>query len=180
MSSVDGRSSQPDDPLQKGTQMNGAAHAAAFVQEGKRLAADSDTLALPDWRIDDWRKLLAGTTVRPFFASDVVIRLGAQERVLYFVAAGRLEVGVTTFDGVSVAQLARIGPLSVVGEQSFFDTLPRSANVWALTNGTLLRWDFKDYERFGAQEPRLAREVIFALARVLATRLRMTTIRVRR
>jgi CRP-like cAMP-binding protein len=160
--------------------MNGAAYAAAFVQEGKQAAAGSDTLLLPDWRIDDWRKLLAGTTVRPFRTSDVVIQRGAPERVLYFVAAGTLEVGVTTFDGVSACQLARIGPVSVIGEQSFFDSQPRSANVWALTDGTLLRWDYEAFKRFGAQEPHLARDAIFAVARVLSTRLRMTTIRVRR
>jgi CRP-like cAMP-binding protein len=160
--------------------MNGAAYAAAFVQEGRHAAAGSDTLVLPDWRIDDWRKLLAGTTVRPFRTSEVVIKRGAQERVLYFVASGTLEVGVTTFDGVSACQLARIGPVSVIGEQSFFDSQPRSANVWALTDGTLLRWDYEAFKRFGAQEPHLGREVIFAVARVLSTRLRMTTIRVRR
>jgi CRP-like cAMP-binding protein len=160
--------------------MNGAAYAAAFVQEGRQAAPGSDTLLLPDWRIDDWRKLLAGTTVRPFRTSDVVIQRGAQERVLYFIASGMLEVGVTTFDGVSVCQLARIGPVSVIGEQSFFDSQPRSANVWALTDGTLLRWQYEQFKRFGAQEPHLARDVIFAVGRVLSTRLRMTTIRVRR
>ena len=160
--------------------MNGAAYAAAFVQEGRQAASGSDTLVLPDWRIDDWRKLLAGTTVRPFRTSDVVIQRGAQERVLYFIASGTLEVGVTMFDGVSICQLARIGPVSVIGEQSFFDSQPRSANVWASTDGILLRWDYEAFKRFGAQEPQLARDVIFAVARVLSTRLRMTTIRVRR
>jgi CRP-like cAMP-binding protein len=160
--------------------MNGAAYAAAFVQEGRQAAPGSDTLMLPDWRIDDWRKLLAGTTVRPFRTSDVVIQRGAQERVLYFIASGMLEVGVTTFDGVSVCQLARIGPVSIIGEQSFFDNQPRSANVWALTDGTLLRWEYEQFKRFGTQEPHLARDVIFAVGRVLSTRLRMTTIRVRR
>lgn len=160
--------------------MNGAAYAAVFVQEGKRAAPGSDTLLLPEWRIDDWRKLLAGTTVKPFRTSDVVIQRGVEERVLYFIAAGTLEVGVTTFDGVSISQLARIGPVSVIGEQSFFDGQPRSANVWAVTSGTLLRWELQAFDKFGAQEPRLARDVIFAVARVLSMRLRMTTIRVRR
>src|SRR6202165_3433964 len=115
--------------------MNGAAFAAVFVQEGKRAATGSDTILLQAWRIDDWRKLLAVTSVKQFRTSDVVIQRDVQERVLYFVAAGTLEVGVTTFDGVSVSPLARIGPVSVIGEQSFFDGHPRSANVWAVTNG---------------------------------------------
>src|SRR6476660_1852282 len=143
--------------------MNGAAYAAVFVQEGKCAAPGSDTLLLPEWRIDDWRKLLAGTTVKPFRASDVVIQRGVEERVLYFLAAGTLEVGVTTFDGVSISQLARIGPVSVIGEQSFFDAQPRSANVWAVTSGTLLRLELPQFEAFGAQEPQLARDLLFAV-----------------
>ena len=160
--------------------MTGAAFASAFVQEGRRAPAESDTLQLPSWRIDDWRKLLANTTVKAFRASDVVIQRGAKERALYFVAAGTLEVGVTTFDGVSISQLARIGPVSVIGEQSFFDGQPRSANVWAISNGTLLRLDLPQFEAFGAQDPQLARDLLFAVGRVISTRLRMTTIRVRR
>ena len=160
--------------------MNGAVFAAAFVQERRRAKEPADTLVLPDWRIDDWRKLLALTTVKPFRASEIVIQRGAQERALYFVAEGNLEVGVTTFDGVSLSQLARIGPVSVIGEQSFFDGEPRSANVWGLSNGTLLRFELAQFERFGAQEPHLSRDLIFAVSRVLSTRLRMTTIRVRR
>ena len=79
-----------------------------------------------------------------------------------------------------MASLARIGPGSVLGEQSFFDGEPRSANVWAITDGTLLRWEFEAFERFATAEPKLARELAFAVARVLSKRLRMTTIRVRR
>jgi CRP-like cAMP-binding protein len=160
--------------------MNGAAYAAVFVQEGAPAGAAADTLRLPSWRIDDWRKLLTGTSVKCVGTGELVIQREMRERALYLVAAGTLEVGVTTFDGISIAQLARIGPVSVIGEQSFFDDEPRSANVWAVTNATLLRWDFAAYEQFAAKEPHLAREVIFAVARVLSTRLRMTTIRVRR
>ena len=160
--------------------MNGAAYASVFVQEGKRSAGASDALELPDWRIDDWRKMLAATSVKAVRKSDVVIRRGLAERYLYFVAAGDFEVGVTTFDGISVASLARIGAGSVLGEQSFFDGEPRSANVWAITEGTLLQWEFDAFERFAAAEPRLSRELTFAVARVLSKRLRMTTIRVRR
>jgi CRP-like cAMP-binding protein len=118
--------------------------------------------------------------VKAFRASEVVIQRGVEDRALYFIADGVLEVGVTTFDGVSVSSLARIATGSVIGEQSFFDGEPRSANVWGLTDGTLLRWEFDQYVRFGAEEPGLARDVLFAIARVLSTRLRLTTIRVRR
>jgi CRP-like cAMP-binding protein len=70
--------------------------------------------------------------------------------------------------------------VSVIGEQSFFDGAPRSANVWATTDGMLLAWEYDEFKRFSASEPGLARDITFAIARVLSTRLRMTTTRVRR
>ena len=137
-------------------------------------------LRLTDWNAEQWKKLLASTTVKPFRASEVVIQLGMKDRALYLVADGMLEVGVTTFDGVSVSSLARIEAGSVIGEQSFFDGEPRSANVWAVTDGALLRWEFEQFQRFGEEEPVLARDFLFAIASILSSRLRLTTIRVRR
>ena len=159
--------------------MTGADYVDVFVRESHRTGAP-DRLMLPEWSEADWAKLLASTTVTPFRTSDVVIQRGMDDRALFLVADGVLEVGVTTFDGVSVSSLARIGIASVIGEQSFFDGQPRSANVWAVTEGMLLRWEFDQYVRFGAEEPTLARDFLFGVARVLSTRLRLTTIRVRR
>ena len=159
--------------------MTGAQYVDVFVRESAATGA-LDSLVVPAWNHADWRKLLASTSVKPFRTSEVVIQRGTQDHALYLVADGTLEVGVTTFDGVSVSSLARIGTGSVIGEQSFFDGQPRSANVWAVTNGTLLRWEFDQYTRFGQDEPALARDFLFAVARVLSTRLRLTTIRVRR
>jgi CRP-like cAMP-binding protein len=159
--------------------MTAAQYVDVFVRESAVTGAP-DSLVLPGWNQGDWRKLLASTSVKTFRTSEVVIQRGAQDRALYLVADGTLEVGVTTFDGVSVSSLSRIGAGSVIGEQSFFDGQPRSANVWAVTAGTLLRWEFDQYARFGEDEPALGRDFLFAVARVLSTRLRLTTIRVRR
>lgn len=151
----------------------------AFVAAAAQ-ARGGDSLFLPGWREADWSKLLARTTPRATAPSEVVIQRGALDRALWFVATGWLEVGITHVDGVSIAPLARIGAGSVVGEQSFFDAQPRSANVWAVSEARLLRLDFADYERFAQEEPALAREFLFALARVLSIRLRHTSVRVRR
>lgn len=159
--------------------MTGSDYAQAFIRESARSGAP-DRLVLEDWSVADWRRMLDSTAARSFRASDVLIRRGAEDRALYLVAQGVLEVGVTTFDGVSVSPLARIETGSVIGEQSFFDAQPRSANVWALTDGVLLRWEFGEFQRFGAEHPALARDFLFAVARILSTRLRLTTIRIRR
>ena len=159
--------------------MNRAEHIAA-LRTASGVLAGGDRLLLAEWSDADWNKLLDRTTPRQFRASEVVIQRGAKERVLYFVVAGSLEVGVTQVDGVSISTIARIATGSVIGEQSFFDGQPRSANVWGVSDGELLQLQFEDFHRFSHEEPALARDLLFALARVLSSRLRNTTFRVRR
>ena len=160
--------------------MKGADFAASFAAPPAANAPAGDRLILPGWGVSDWRRMFEGTTAKPFKSSEVVIQRDAVDRALFFVAAGSLEVGVTMIDGVSVASLAQIGPCSVIGEQSFFDGQPRSANVWGVTDGTLLRWELEAFRRFGEAEPALARDLLFALGQVLSSRLRMTSTRIRR
>lgn len=159
--------------------MNRADHIAA-LKHVTGAATAPDLLLLPDWSDASWNKLLDCTHPRAFRTSEMVIQRGGTDRALYFVVAGVLEVGITRVDGVSISPLAKINAGSVIGEQSFFDGEPRSANVWADSDGELLRLDYEDYDRFGREEPALARDLLFALARVLSTRLRNTTFRVRR
>jgi CRP-like cAMP-binding protein len=159
--------------------MSSAEWAAVFARtEPDRTTPD--VLALPHWTGEHWRKLLLHTTPRPFRASEFVIQRDVADRTLYLVAAGTLEVGVTHVDGVSMTSLARISAGSVIGEQSFFDGQPRSANVWAVADGTLLLLPFDAFSQFGEAEPALARDFLFAMARVLSIRLRNTSFRLRR
>jgi len=159
--------------------MERAGHVALFSEGGETPRA-GDALLLPNWSAADWENLFARTRTCPVRASEVVIQRGAIDRSISFVTAGLFEVGISRVDGVSIAPLARIGAGSVIGEQSFFDGLARSANVWAVTEGELLVLQFDEYERFGQEEPALARDLLSALARVLSMRLRNTTFRVRR
>jgi CRP-like cAMP-binding protein len=159
--------------------MNRQEQIKVFHGARARPAAD-DVLMLAGWSEADWEKLLAHTRAHPVRASEVVIQRDATDRTLSFVASGLFEVGITQVDGVSISPLARIGAGSVIGEQSFFDGQSRSANVWAVTEGELLALGFEDFTRFSNAEPALARDLIFALARVLSVRLRNTTFRVRR
>ncbi len=159
--------------------MNGADWAPVFARSEPDRATP-DVLLLPHWSEEPWRRLLACTTPRPFRASEVVVQRAAADRTLYLVAAGSLEVGVTHVDGVSMTSLARINAGSILGEQSFFDGQPRSANVWAVADGTLLLLPFEAFTQFGEAEPALARDFLFAMARVLSIRLRNTSFRLRR
>jgi CRP-like cAMP-binding protein len=155
-------------------------YVSAFSRGAGERSEVGDDLQLPAWGDEAWRTLFAATTARHFKASEVVIQRGVADRALYFVAAGSLEVGVTYVDGVSISPIAKIGAGSVIGEQSFFDAQPRSANVWAVTEGELLCLTLEQFELFSAREPGLARDLLFALGRVLSLRLRNTTVRIRR
>ena len=159
--------------------MNRSEHIAA-LRAASGVLAGNDRLMLAEWSDADWSKLLDRTTSRPFRASEVVIQRGASDRAMHFVVAGTLEVGITQVDGVSIAPLAKITPGSVVGEQSFFDGQPRSTTVWAESDGEMLRLEYADFVKFSEEEVALARDLLFALARILSSRLRNTTFRVRR
>lgn len=159
--------------------MNRAEHIAALRAASDALAG-GDRLMLAEWSDADWSKLLDRTRSRPFRTSEVVIQRGATDRALHFVVAGTLEVGVTQVDGISIAPLAKITAGSVVGEQSFFDGQPRSTNVYAISDGELLRLEYEVFLGFSQDEPALTRDLLFAMGRVLSSRLRNTTFRVRR
>jgi CRP-like cAMP-binding protein len=160
--------------------MDGSPYAAVFTARSAGPKPADDALVLSSWGAEEWNKLLSYCHARAFRTSEVVINRGAVERALYLVAAGSLEVGIVQVDGVSIAPLARITAGSMIGEQSFFDGQARSANVWAVADGMLLRLDLEAFQKFGEAEPALARDFLFALARVLSSRLRATTFRVRR
>lgn len=155
-------------------------YVAVFQRSACDTSASGDHLWLPGWDDTQWRKLIAVTTPRPYKASEIIIQRGVDDHVLYFVAAGALEVGATYVDGVSITPLAKVGTGSVVGEQSFFDGQPRSASVWAVSDGELLCLTHDRYRELAQREPVLMRELLFALGRILSLRLRNTSMRVRR
>ena len=77
-----------------------------------------------------------------------------------------------------VQTLTRIGAGSVLGEQSFFDGQPRSASVWAVNDCEVAGMTPDEFRALESANPALARELLFALGRILAIRLRRTTARV--
>ena len=140
--------------------------------------AAGDQLSPGNWTDADWRELFRFTSVRRIMAGEALIRRGDPDRTLYFILAGNLEVVVHSGDGMSMGPLTRVGAGSVLGEQSFFDESPRSASVWAIDQCEVAAMSPEQYAEFEAQSPARAHQLIFALARVLAVRLRRTTAKV--
>jgi CRP/FNR family cyclic AMP-dependent transcriptional regulator len=113
---------------------------------------------------DEWAKFLAYTEIRRFARGDLVLQAGDLDRALYLLVDGRLE-------GPGVV----VEPVSTLGEGAFLDGGPRTVTLRALTDGELLRLGWDAFEALAAREPRLARDVLVDLARILAARLRATT-----
>lgn len=129
---------------------------------------------LADLSPEGWGKLLARTGAQRFRAGEVLVRAGEAQPALYIVASGSLEVLGTDRRGRE-RRVAVIDQGSVFGEQSFFDRLPRSATVRALTAGELRSLTPEAFEVLAAREPDLARRVLLDLGRILSLRLRATS-----
>jgi CRP-like cAMP-binding protein len=152
---------------------------ALVFQKQCTLDSDDDTLYLPDWTIDDWRRLFAHARPVSVAAGDVLIRHGERDRALYFVTQGALEV-TSAGRHDSLGTLSREHPGSVIGEISLFDGLPRTASVWAIKPTELLRLDMDGLNAFAREQPARAHELLFGLGRVLALRIRRGEARAQR
>jgi CRP-like cAMP-binding protein len=151
--------------------------AIAGFRAGGAAAARDETLWLPDWRDEDWNLLFNFVTIRTVRAGDALIRRGEPDQTLYFVLRGELEIIVQSADGLTMGRVAREGVGAVLGELAFFDGGPRSATAWAVTGCEVAAMAPGQYAAFEQASPRLAHTFLFALGRILATRLRRTNAR---
>jgi CRP/FNR family transcriptional regulator, cyclic AMP receptor protein len=97
---------------------------------------------------------------------DWLIREGELDRALYVLSDGRLEA-------ILPGRAGRVidAPASV-GELAFLDGRPRTAGLRALTHGEAQRLSYDAFEALSAREPRLARDLLLDLGRIVAARLR--------
>jgi CRP-like cAMP-binding protein len=127
----------------------------------------------------DWTRFLSVARRRLFRAGETVVTQGEVSRTFYLVASGRLEVVTSDLQGVA-QHVYFIEPLSIFGEQAFFDGHPRSASVVALSEGELYGITPDAFEGLSAHHPDIARIALLDLGRILSLRLReMTELAVR-
>jgi CRP-like cAMP-binding protein len=153
-----------------------AAGIAAFLRAAADEKADRERLAVAQWKREDWESLFSHAQRLNVARGKVLIQEDAYERVMYFVASGLLEV-TSVLSSQSMGAIAKVHPGSVVGELSFFDGRPRSAKVWAVADSELYRLDFADYQTYADAHPRQACDLLMAIGRVVASRLRRTQAR---
>lgn len=123
---------------------------------------------------EDWERLVSYTEHMRFKRDETVIRAGELDRALYFVTDGRLDIMLPQPTGAE--RLVRtISAPAVVGEMGFLENRPRSMTIKGMTDGDLLRLDYESFERLAEEEPKIAQNLTFELARVLSLRLRWAT-----
>jgi CRP-like cAMP-binding protein len=112
---------------------------------------------------------------RRYGRGAVVLARGDADRSLFLIASGSVEVLV--HEGNKERRVREQGPGTVLGEVAFFDGMPRSATVRALTDCELFRMGADAFEVLAARHPDLGRRVLLELGRVLAARLRQAEAR---
>ena len=127
---------------------------------------------LADRPRSDWEKVLAHTETRRFSRGETIIAAGEQDRALYLLTEGTLGVRL---QGDAEKTFKAIDAPSVVGEVAFLDGGPRSATLFGLSDGELLRLRLESFETLAAREPELGRAILFDLARIVTARLRLAS-----
>ena len=140
-------------------------------------AGVGETLLLHNWRDADWQQLFRFTTFRSVAPGNTLIHHGEPDQTIFFVLRGQLEVVLRSGDGISLGRVALVEAGSILGEVAFFDGGPRSATAWAVDGCEVAAMTSDQFREFGKTNPDLARELVFALGRILATRLRQTNAR---
>lgn len=117
--------------------------------------------------LDDagWRALLGFMEVSRYAGGEVVLPAGAEDRSLYLVADGVLEIAEA--DGPIAVEAG-----GILGELSFFDGQRYRADVRARSDVDLYSLSPEAFEVMAAREPVLARTLLLDLGRILAGRLR--------
>jgi CRP-like cAMP-binding protein len=100
----------------------------------------------------------------------VVVRQGDPGDGMFLVMAGELRA--RTMAGGRETILATFGPGDFFGDMSLFDHGPRSADVVANMESTVLRISVTGFDRLTREAPALATPFLRATARTLASRIR--------
>lgn len=135
----------------------------------RALAVHGDTIlrGLDD---GEWRTLLEFVERQMFPSGVRILQQGDVDRTLYILESGHVDVVIEMSERSEV--VATIGPGSVFGELAFFDGAPRSASIISRDACALLRLPHSAFNNLAAWHPRIARELLFDLGRVLSARLR--------
>jgi len=140
-------------------------------EEPSRPVEDDEGVILRGLDEAEWRTLLEFADCQRFPAGARILKQGETDRSLYILQSGKVDVVIDTARKPVI--IARIAAGSVFGELAFFDGAPRLASIDAVGNCELLRITHAAFTNLAAWHPRIARELLLDLGRVLSGRLRL-------
>ncbi|MBS0201609.1 MAG: cyclic nucleotide-binding domain-containing protein [Planctomycetes bacterium] len=122
---------------------------------------------------EDVRSLMAHAAVLTVAADQPVFEAGAQERALYVLLEGSVEIALTV-PFVQEQILDELNAVSVFGESSFFHAGPHSVTVRSLTECTIARLERADYDQLLVSNNPTACRMGANAAEILAAKLQRT------
>ena len=134
--------------------------------------ASEEALSLNHWQAEDWSRMLAESKPTVLHPGEMLFKRGDDNSDLFFLVAGSLEVSVPRSATGSLTPPVIVTPGSVVGELAFFDRAGRSASVWSRDRAVLLSLSRFAFRRLVDTAPSQACDLLLALARIIAARLR--------
>lgn len=122
---------------------------------------------------DEVQELLAASEDLFFIAGDIVFESGHEERALFLVMDGEVEIDLQV-PKLGERILAQLPSGSVFGEMSFFHPAPHAATARCLTDARIMRLSRTQFDALAAQNAHLALRVTTNAAEILAARLHHT------
>jgi len=116
--------------------------------------------------------------MQPVSQWSVVVKQGEPGDAMYLILEGELRARTTS--GAKETILATFGPGEFFGDMSLFDHGPRSADVVANVDSTVLKFSTTAFSRLMLEAPDLAAPFLQATIRTLAARIRASNKRLDR
>ncbi len=150
---------------------------ASAVEERSGILKMTHHLAFPGVRDFSDRELRAMADPMGLYqaaAGAVIFEEGSREAWMGIVAGGHVDIRKADRSG-SDCLLATLGVGKVMGEMALVDTVARSARAVALTDARILVLTKPEFERLLVTSPSLGVKLLLALARLMSSRLRLTS-----
>ncbi|MEO8391583.1 MAG: cyclic nucleotide-binding domain-containing protein [Chloroflexota bacterium] len=145
--------------------------------------ASSAYTFLPHWDDSRWNKLLEYIQPQMFSPGSTILRAGLRERALYIVAFGQVAMFVNTKRRFpfrlgkreTAPLIVGVNTSTVMNILTFLDGEPGIATYKATSECQLLYLSIDTFDVFSVRYPKLGRELLFDLGRLLAQQVRRTS-----